>query len=552
MQKTLTGIRIVNKHALETAWAASSFIPKQGELIVYDVDDTYTYERFKIGDGVHNVNELPFSVVQSDWNQSSSNQLTYIQNRTHYLDASWTDDFSKEVEIPELNTTYQLWDFSHGVELAYLQQNFKYEIVRTPTYQHLISVWLKLEIYNAVESMFMSEGWRDVSPDASDKGYDFTEDLTLLDTVNYSVSAYKGMATFYVILDTSTLTGENIDKFQTPGVYVTTANEMFTKARASFLHVVQIEDRYIPESIARTSELSKKDERYIIHLDYSRDDADQPVFTLNNFNYDDVVTAINSNKSIICRINKVRSGSTDYYECSLFRYNSEDGELLFSFDDYGNIEIELLCIASDGSVTTSSDTWDYLRNVNRNVSNLAGELSDVSDELRNVSDEVSSLTDVVETKTTDYYINAEEYYNDDSSEAVYELHNFDWDKTVSAILNRHRVVLRIFEDGISVTNLEYVRFFEEDMYITFGGTSESTRFEATVGNLSGESYIHVDRYELNTDNQLTTSGQAADAKVVGDKLALKADISSIPVNLSDLQNDTNYASIQLITWEDDD
>lgn len=61
-EKTFKG-RIVNKHDTEENWSkATSFIPKQGELIVYDIDSIYTYERMKIGDGVTNVNALPFVV----------------------------------------------------------------------------------------------------------------------------------------------------------------------------------------------------------------------------------------------------------------------------------------------------------------------------------------------------------------------------------------------------------------------------------------------------------------------------------------------------------
>lgn len=53
--------RIVHKHDTETNWdKATAFIPKQGELIIYDVDENYSYERFKIGDGVHIPNALPF------------------------------------------------------------------------------------------------------------------------------------------------------------------------------------------------------------------------------------------------------------------------------------------------------------------------------------------------------------------------------------------------------------------------------------------------------------------------------------------------------------
>lgn len=53
--------RVVQKHATESNWAkAINFIPLQGEIIVYDIDENYNYERIKIGDGVQNVNILPF------------------------------------------------------------------------------------------------------------------------------------------------------------------------------------------------------------------------------------------------------------------------------------------------------------------------------------------------------------------------------------------------------------------------------------------------------------------------------------------------------------
>lgn len=59
-EKTIKS-RIVHKHDLESNWLlATNFTPKQGELIVYDIDSNYSYERFKIGDGSKNVNALPF------------------------------------------------------------------------------------------------------------------------------------------------------------------------------------------------------------------------------------------------------------------------------------------------------------------------------------------------------------------------------------------------------------------------------------------------------------------------------------------------------------
>lgn len=59
-EKTIKS-RIIHKHDIESNWLlATNFTPKQGEIIVYDVDENYTYERIKVGDGSTNVNELPF------------------------------------------------------------------------------------------------------------------------------------------------------------------------------------------------------------------------------------------------------------------------------------------------------------------------------------------------------------------------------------------------------------------------------------------------------------------------------------------------------------
>ena len=60
-EKTLN-TRIIHKHDTAEHWeSATNFIPKQGEIVVYDIDENYSYERFKIGDGITNVNNLPFN-----------------------------------------------------------------------------------------------------------------------------------------------------------------------------------------------------------------------------------------------------------------------------------------------------------------------------------------------------------------------------------------------------------------------------------------------------------------------------------------------------------
>lgn len=53
--------RIIHKHDTEENWKkAVNFIPKKGEIIIYDIDNKINYQRLKIGDGVTVVSELPF------------------------------------------------------------------------------------------------------------------------------------------------------------------------------------------------------------------------------------------------------------------------------------------------------------------------------------------------------------------------------------------------------------------------------------------------------------------------------------------------------------
>ncbi len=53
--------RIVLKHDVESNWKlATGFTPLKGEIVIYDPDTSYSYSRFKIGDGSKNINALPF------------------------------------------------------------------------------------------------------------------------------------------------------------------------------------------------------------------------------------------------------------------------------------------------------------------------------------------------------------------------------------------------------------------------------------------------------------------------------------------------------------
>ena len=88
----LINSRIVNKHDVESNWdRAKTFVPKQGELIIYDKDDNYDYERFKIGDGETVVGELPFYLENEI--DAILEKITYLMNNT--LDATYENGVLK-------------------------------------------------------------------------------------------------------------------------------------------------------------------------------------------------------------------------------------------------------------------------------------------------------------------------------------------------------------------------------------------------------------------------------------------------------------------------
>ena len=54
-------IKTVPFHATEEEWELIDYIPKNGELIVYDEDLNHANKRFKFGDGQLKANQLPFA-----------------------------------------------------------------------------------------------------------------------------------------------------------------------------------------------------------------------------------------------------------------------------------------------------------------------------------------------------------------------------------------------------------------------------------------------------------------------------------------------------------
>lgn len=74
-EKTIKG-RVIVTHDIEDCWRLQvDFVPRRGEIIVYDPDKKYGFARFKIGDGKTKVNNLPFA----------SSEDKYLRDRVEYL-----------------------------------------------------------------------------------------------------------------------------------------------------------------------------------------------------------------------------------------------------------------------------------------------------------------------------------------------------------------------------------------------------------------------------------------------------------------------------------
>lgn len=79
MSEKMFNTRIIHKHDIAENWAkATGFIPKIGELIIYDPDENYAYSRIKIGDGTKTVGELSFI---DEINISNYATYNYVDNK---------------------------------------------------------------------------------------------------------------------------------------------------------------------------------------------------------------------------------------------------------------------------------------------------------------------------------------------------------------------------------------------------------------------------------------------------------------------------------------
>lgn len=108
--------RVQHKHDVEANWLkASSFVPKQGEIVVYDVDSTHTYERIKIGDGTTVVGSLPF--VNDEIRQALTSGATKV-SKAETADKATTADSATNAQTAQTAVSAQTADSATVADTA--------------------------------------------------------------------------------------------------------------------------------------------------------------------------------------------------------------------------------------------------------------------------------------------------------------------------------------------------------------------------------------------------------------------------------------------------
>ena len=103
-------VRVFLKNAKEDEWnKVNNFIPANGELIIYNPDETHSSHRFKIGDGTHLVKDLPFmkmGVSPEDLENVTAAKLKH--SLIFGAGEEFVFDGSKDVVIPVYTGSYNI------------------------------------------------------------------------------------------------------------------------------------------------------------------------------------------------------------------------------------------------------------------------------------------------------------------------------------------------------------------------------------------------------------------------------------------------------------
>ena len=189
-------VRIAQKHDVEANWKlATNFIPLNGEIIVYSEDENYTYPRFKIGNGIDNVDALPFveehlidylqTYTDNKLNTMSSIEVSETEPTNENVDIWLDPTLNETVNIPEINdntiSTVDTWSSQkisdivanagsvksvNGVEPD-ANGNIEIQVSAEDIGVDLSNYYTKTEINNTINALDIPEKLADLTGDST-------------------------------------------------------------------------------------------------------------------------------------------------------------------------------------------------------------------------------------------------------------------------------------------------------------------------------------------------------------------------------------------------
>ena len=152
-EKKIIG-RVIQKHDVEANWLkATNFIPMQGEIIVYDIDANYSYERLKIGDGVKNVNALSF--VDDALRETILEQVNSVDGKVNAIsDLVGDTKVSDQINMALANSQSD-WDVNDETSPVYIKNRPFYTQITPTTFVEQQSVTIGQDLYVRINATNM-------------------------------------------------------------------------------------------------------------------------------------------------------------------------------------------------------------------------------------------------------------------------------------------------------------------------------------------------------------------------------------------------------------
>ena len=253
-KKIFENARFCPKGDIEANWnKAVGFVPLDKEIIIYKKDDTHPAARFKVGDGVTAVQDLPFSgtdieaiqqlidekgellienvdnavaaISQADWNQLDETAKDYIKNKPFY---------DSSVVIP--SKTYMFDGILEGKEYTELGNGIYLIKISddTPSKEQLINGTITVVINNEEKSMAIPEEGIIENP-FGEGTLAVGEFIFIISKAGASIPN-SGIGTHFIF---------------PPGRYV---SKLITSEVATD-ELKQLDEKFIPDSIARIKDL---------------------------------------------------------------------------------------------------------------------------------------------------------------------------------------------------------------------------------------------------------------------------------------------------------